>query len=192
MIYRYRVTIRCRTCGRVTLQEVLSVNPDKKAMTFKQTNPLTGLSGMKSVQQLDCGHLQDLEGHPVKRVDSKAESEDTTTRRLRQAHYLEIQEALAAQGPYQERFHVRHACGHAVWWEWADVGTATSTYPCPWCGGQTGQQRPLSEQALDGGPGIGRIYQTRDVRGVGDPDQVLLRHLADDSCCQDVVPFEEG
>jgi len=35
-------------------------------------------------------------------------------------------------------YHLRHSCGHAVYWSDASLAIIARTYPCPWCGAETG------------------------------------------------------
>jgi len=42
--------------------------------------------------------------------------------------------ALASEG-LPTRHHVRHACGHAVYWDDPEVAVITQDEPCPWCKG---------------------------------------------------------
>ena len=67
-MYEYLVSVTCGECFVEWEMTIVSINPDKKTLTFAATNPLTGMGGLESVMRLPCGHYTDLEGVPVEKV----------------------------------------------------------------------------------------------------------------------------
>jgi hypothetical protein len=85
-------------------------------------------------------------------------------------------------------YHVRHCCGHGAYWEHPDAGYLTAFYPCPWCGGESGQRPAHGEQSsvpvIDFGAPIGRVY-----RQVSDCpiEPVRVYQQVGDACCRDAA-----
>lgn len=73
-IYHYYSYVICKTCGVKERVEILSINPNKKIMTWSggpqlyRSMPKGALvpdAEKPSFRRLLCGHLQDMEGEPV-------------------------------------------------------------------------------------------------------------------------------
>lgn len=89
-----------------------------------------------------------------------------------------------------EFFHIRHSCGHAVYWSSAQVAMRVEAAPCPWCGAEDGRKVPAEMNLLhDRRLGVltfrelenGQVPWPSDMSG---PDgDIVLRHRADETCC---------
>jgi hypothetical protein len=90
-----------------------------------------------------------------------------------------------------EFWHVRHACGHAIYWSDPIVAIQTSAAACPWCGAEVGKKVPKNVLMFhDPNAGLvafrektpdGCVPWPRELSDV--PDSVIVRHMADGSCC---------
>ncbi len=85
----------------------------------------------------------------------------------------------------QDLYHVRHSCGHAVYWNEAETAVVTAGYPCLWCGGASGHAQPPADAHVVDDPVHGlRCYQDPRVWSApGDDSLGVIHHMADESCC---------
>lgn len=80
-------------------------------------------------------------------------------------------------------YHVTHRCGHQAWWSDSNLAARTMAFDCPWCGAETKNQMPPLGP-VRGGDGtliLPSLDLPADTSTAG--DEVLVIHLADDSCC---------
>lgn len=98
--------------------------------------------------------------------------------------------------PPSEFWHVRHNCGHAVFWSRPDIAVAVAGYPCPWCGAEDGKRVPQDLELIwDADTGVvafRRLLPDRTVPWPAglpyDPDaMVTLRHMANELCCTPIT-----
>lgn len=91
-----------------------------------------------------------------------------------------------------EFWHVRHACGHAVWWNHMTLAFMISEHYCPWCGGETMIGFvPDDHVFVDRERGI-MAWRDFDVNGsvpcvpgmLETDEPVILHHRVDESCCR--------
>jgi hypothetical protein len=84
-------------------------------------------------------------------------------------------EALASEGiPTID--HVKHCCGHAVYWADPIFAMLACDQPCPWClGAPPGMVLP--------DPRFGSCRRDADHWAPGETETVIIRHTTDDSCC---------
>ena len=90
-----------------------------------------------------------------------------------------------------EFWHIRHLCGHSVYWSDMVVAFRTGASPCPWCGAEDGNKVPQDVAMMrDSRMGIyafreklpdGRVPWPSDMPNAS--GRVILRHSADNSCC---------
>jgi hypothetical protein len=103
-----------------------------------------------------------------------------------------MDEQTGASHPLSNEFwHARHACGHAVYWSSPALAVRTAPWPCPWCGGESGEKVPQDVLMMqDRNVGVmafrellsgGRVPWPSDLPK--QPDRILVYHLPDDSCC---------
>lgn len=112
---------------------------------------------------------------------------------------------MVTQGPYRRDqptmiyYHIRHACGHAIYWENEAFGKQTKALPCPWCDGKAvaevvdNMKPPLGVKAPDRFDGIRAKDGTLCVRNwhpergglpCREPDmQLAIVHEPEESCC---------
>jgi hypothetical protein len=89
----------------------------------------------------------------------------------------------------REFWHLRHACGHAVYWSDPSVAIRTSAAPCPWSEAEAGKKVPKNVAMLnDRNVGIfafrkktpdGRVPWLIELPDA--PDNLIVRNMADDS-----------
>ncbi len=87
------------------------------------------------------------------------------------------------------RYHNRHACGHAVYWEDPGMAVQTEKEPCPWCRFRRTEGRDPGEGSIiDFGPDVGYVYQTANATHSASAAEaglpILIQHWADDRCCR--------
>lgn len=85
-----------------------------------------------------------------------------------------------------EIFHARHACGHTVYWSDAPFAEFARMFPCPWCGGESGDQHPPDGAVLVDGDYVcvQRIEPDGSVPAwPGSDGPVIIRHRKDGACC---------
>jgi hypothetical protein len=89
-----------------------------------------------------------------------------------------------------EFWHTKHSCGHSVYWNNPRVAVLMGDYPCPWCGGETGNPAPDDVQCVSADHGLlgfrellpdGRAPVPDDLLRDGIPNKIY--HRADNSCC---------
>jgi hypothetical protein len=100
-----------------------------------------------------------------------------------------------------EFFHIRHVCGHSVFWSDGDFAMAASAAPCPWCGGETGSHTVPPEVNMTCGTDPdqpmafraflpGRLVPWPEDRSNApwldryDDGPVIVRHMTGDVCCE--------
>lgn len=83
-------------------------------------------------------------------------------------------------------FHTLHSCGHAVYWENPKTGRYLASWPCPWCGGETG----LAKDTVPADIAIIRLNDFSHClktleRGIPPEwgDMVGVRHETGERCC---------
>jgi hypothetical protein len=86
-------------------------------------------------------------------------------------------------------YHVRHVCGHPVYWDRPEFAMSVRDFPCAWCGAETGIDVPPHGTVLHTLNGsVGPVDHCRQdhlaICSCERPTAVIVRHLADDSCCQ--------
>lgn len=96
-----------------------------------------------------------------------------------------------------EYFHVRHSCGHAVYWSDGTFAMVAADYPCPWCGGQSGNAVPQDQNLFAGlhdDPRQAGLFAFREflpghlvpVANDMQADMskpVIVHHMTGDVCC---------
>ncbi|GAN81869.1 hypothetical protein SAMN02746095_02239 [Acidocella aminolytica 101 = DSM 11237] len=98
---------------------------------------------------------------------------------------------MSKKAKYTDFWHIRHSCGHAVYWSDIDIAGRVSKAPCPWCGAEDGNKLPQSVPVLhDPKAGVlafrellpdGRVPWPSELADSG--GRVALRHRADNGCC---------
>src|SRR6185312_12733730 len=90
--------------------------------------------------------------------------------------------------PIAEFFHIRHACGHSVYWSSADYAIKTAPFPCPWCGAEAGSGVSPDEIVIQMSDALvfreflpgNRVPMPKGWPSV---DEIVVRHFPDESCC---------
>jgi hypothetical protein len=104
------------------------------------------------------------------------------TRDAREAAYQDTQQATGARTIH----HVRHSCGHRVFWDDPAYADAVAESPCPWCGGENGVTPPAGV-VVHSTLWPGKVTHVRQ-----DPQRmcacekqgpIIARHRADEACC---------
>jgi len=95
---------------------------------------------------------------------------------------------MTRKQPIAEAFHVRHACGHSVYWSSAEYATRTALFPCPWCGAEVGIEVPPDEIAIQMGDALvfREFLPGQRVpvpKGWPRAKEIVIRHSPDESCC---------
>lgn len=101
---------------------------------------------------------------------------------------MRYMEQAVKKTPITECFHVRHACGHSVYWSRADYAIKTAPSPCPWCGAEGGIHVSPDEIAIQMSDALvfreflpgDRVPVPEGWPRVG---EIMIRHLPDESCC---------
>ena len=87
-------------------------------------------------------------------------------------------------------FHTRHACGHSVYWSDGLMGMTLAPYPCPYCGGETGVEKPPQDAMLDVGEGIRCFMHLNSdgsvprVPGERPGREIGIHHMTGNVCCE--------
>jgi hypothetical protein len=98
------------------------------------------------------------------------------------------QAVMTKKQPLAEFFHVRHACGHSVYWSSADYAIRTAPFSCPWCGGEASIEVSPDEIAIQMSDALvfREFLSGQRVpvpEGWPRADEIVIRHLPDESCC---------
>lgn len=100
-----------------------------------------------------------------------------------------LEEAVVTKKqPIDEFFHVRHACGHSVYWSKAGYAIRTAPFPCPWCGAERGNTVSPDEIVIQMSDALvfREFLPGQRVplpKGWPPTNEVVIRHLPDESCC---------
>jgi hypothetical protein len=101
-----------------------------------------------------------------------------------------MEQAVKKRQPITEFFHIRHACGHSVYWSSADYAIRTAPSPCPWCGAEAGIEVSPDEIAIQISDAL--VFREflpgqRVPVPIGWPraGEIVIRHLPDESCCNE-------
>lgn len=97
---------------------------------------------------------------------------------------------------YDSFFHTRHACGHSVYWSDATWGRNAAEWPCPWCGGESGERLMPFDDAcwIDEVSGIACFKKKNPDGSCPVPGPlgrtITIKHMTGNVCCErpDVGP----
>ena len=90
-----------------------------------------------------------------------------------------------------EFWHIRHKCGHPVYWNNLLFAWEARLSDCPWCGGPTGVKAPSTCKVVHdekhGLLGFRNLLENGEVPWPHDEplptEEVIVRHANDGSCC---------
>lgn len=87
-------------------------------------------------------------------------------------------------------YHVKHACNHSVFWENGIVGLIASVFPCPFCGGESGNPVIADVLCIVYDDPVGEVVRELTADGYlpasaerKDDEAVIIKHQTGDICC---------
>ena len=81
-------------------------------------------------------------------------------------------------------YHIKHSCGHSVYWDNPAMGLATKHFPCIYCGGEAGNPHPSGAVVHDIND-LGHVRQdpSQGCHCEKEGTAVRAHHMKDESCC---------
>jgi hypothetical protein len=98
-------------------------------------------------------------------------------------------------------YHMRHVCGHSVYWSLMSARWLFTRHPCPWCRGEAGNPLPKKAEFFEASRGIwafrklswwrGRVPWPPHLAFLRD-EPVTLAHMAGDCDCPEAGSYAQA